>query len=61
MRWPIWEQKDGTQVPIDRMATSHIVKAMAMVRRMGSSQKRNGPLWIERFQIELIAREIEGR
>lgn len=53
----VWVCKDGRQLLVSQMETSHIEKCIAKILRSRKGWRRN---FLERLQIELVIRSIKN-
>ena len=53
----VWTTKDGTQIPVEDMTTSHIRNTIAFIKR--TDQTDMYLPWVEVFEEELERRESE--
>lgn len=58
---PVWTQKDGTKIEIDKMADRHITNARNMVARNLSAETDKDTIIIYEGQISLLESEMSRR
>jgi hypothetical protein len=58
MQDKVWITRDGRQLLVSQMETSHVVACIAKIERSGCRWR---PEYLERLRLELTIRALEGR